>query len=50
MNETPYPNPASRQNVSSHVCEECGDSFRSLNEYVAHYKHFHPRSIGTAIS
>jgi hypothetical protein len=50
MNETTYPNPASRQNVSSHVCEECGDSFRSLNEYVAHYKHFHPRSIGTAIS
>jgi hypothetical protein len=50
MNESLYPNPGNRQNVSLHMCEECGESFHSLNEYVEHYKHFHPRAIGTAIT
>jgi transposase-like protein len=50
MNESLYPNPGSKQNVSRYVCEECGVSFHSLNEYIAHYKQFHPRSIGTAIT
>jgi transposase-like protein len=50
MNESLYPKSGSRQNVSRHVCEECGESFYSLNEYVAHYRNFHPRSIGTAIT
>jgi hypothetical protein len=26
-------------------CDECGNVFHSLDEYIEHYKHFHPRSI-----
>jgi hypothetical protein len=44
------PNSASKENVNIYVCEECGEKFQSLNEYIAHYKHLHPRSIGTAIT
>jgi transposase-like protein len=50
MDESLSPNPGSKENVSRYVCEECGESFYSLNEYIAHYKHLHPRSIGTAIT
>ena len=49
--DRPYlPNPGSKENVSTCACEECGEEFHSLNEYIAHYKHLHPRSIGTAIT
>jgi hypothetical protein len=34
----------------SHMCEECGVAFQSLEEYIGHYKEYHPRSIGTAIT
>lgn len=44
------PNPARKESASTYVCEECGEGFHSLNEYIAHYKHLHPRSIGTAIT
>jgi hypothetical protein len=50
MDESPSPNSGSKENVSTYVCEECGEPFHSLNEYIAHYKHSHPRSIGTAIT
>jgi C2H2-type zinc finger len=33
-----------------YMCDECGEVFRSLDEYIEHYKRYHPRSIGTAIS
>ena len=44
------PNPGRKESASTYVCEECGEGFYSLNEYIAHYKHLHPRSIGTAIT
>jgi hypothetical protein len=50
MNESLSSSSGSKENVSGYVCEECGVPFDSLNEYIAHYKHFHPRSIGTAIT
>jgi transposase-like protein len=50
MDRSYFPNPDSKENVSTYVCEECGEQFHSLNEYIAHYKHLHPRSIGTAIT
>ncbi len=34
----------------SYMCDECGVAFQSLDEYVEHYKEYHPRSIGTAIT
>jgi hypothetical protein len=34
----------------NYMCDDCGDAFYSLNEYIEHYKHYHPRSIGTAIT
>jgi predicted nucleic acid-binding Zn ribbon protein len=34
----------------SYMCDECGVAFQSLDEYVEHYKGYHPRSIGTAIT
>jgi predicted nucleic acid-binding Zn ribbon protein len=34
----------------SYMCDECGIAFESLDEYVEHYKDYHPRSIGTAIT
>jgi hypothetical protein len=36
--------------VATYVCEECGRLFLSLDENVEHFNHFHPRSIGTAIT
>lgn len=39
-----------KDNLDTYVCEECGEVFHSLNEYIEHYKHLHPRSIGTAIT
>jgi transposase-like protein len=50
MDESLPLNSGSNENESSYVCEECGEPFHSLNEYIAHYKHLHPRSIGTAIT
>jgi uncharacterized short protein YbdD (DUF466 family) len=32
------------------MCDECGVAFQSLDEYVEHYKDYHPSSIGTAIT
>ncbi|MDQ3837580.1 MAG: hypothetical protein M3270_11715 [Thermoproteota archaeon] len=37
-------------NRYSYMCDECGIAFQSVNEYVEHYREYHPRSIGTAIS
>lgn len=34
----------------NYMCDDCGEAFYSLNEYIEHYKHYHPRSIGTAIT
>ena len=34
----------------SYMCDECGVAFHSLDEYIGHYKEYHPRSIGTAIT
>ncbi|HKG70843.1 MAG TPA: C2H2-type zinc finger protein [Nitrososphaeraceae archaeon] len=34
----------------SYMCDECGVVFHSLQEYIEHYKQYHPRSIGTAIT
>ena len=34
----------------SYMCDECGVAFESLDEYIGHYKEYHPRSIGTAIT
>jgi hypothetical protein len=34
----------------NYMCDECGDAFSSLDEYIEHFKHYHPRSIGTAIT
>ncbi|HZA64659.1 MAG TPA: hypothetical protein VE573_17415 [Nitrososphaeraceae archaeon] len=34
----------------SYMCDECGVAFQSLDEYVEHYKDYHPSSIGTAIT
>ena len=34
----------------SYMCDECGVAFQSLDEYIGHYKEYHPRSIGTAIT
>jgi len=50
MNGSLYRNHESEENVDTYICEECGEQFRSLNEYIAHYKHLHPKSIGTAIT
>ena len=30
-------------------CDECGKVFHSLDEYVEHYKHFHPQSIDATV-
>jgi hypothetical protein len=32
------------------MCDDCGEAFSSLDEYVEHYKRYHPKSIGTAIT
>ena len=32
-------------NTNLSQCDECGKVFHSLDEYIEHYKHFHPRSI-----
>jgi hypothetical protein len=51
MNEyLPLHADGSSPNVSEYVCEECGKAFPSLDENIEHYKRFHPRSIGTAIT
>jgi hypothetical protein len=50
MNEYLSPHSVSSPNISSYVCEECGKPFLTLEEYIEHYKHLHPRSIGTAIT
>jgi hypothetical protein len=34
----------------NYMCDECGEAFNSLDEYIEHFKHYHPRSIGTAIT
>jgi predicted nucleic acid-binding Zn ribbon protein len=34
----------------SYMCDECGVAFKSLDEFVEHYKDYHPGSIGTAIT
>jgi hypothetical protein len=34
----------------NYMCDECGKAFLSLDEYIEHFKHYHPRSIGTAIT
>jgi predicted nucleic acid-binding Zn ribbon protein len=34
----------------SYMCDECGVAFHSLQEYIEHYKLYHPRLIGTAIT
>jgi predicted nucleic acid-binding Zn ribbon protein len=34
----------------SYMCDECGVAFESLDRYVEHYKDYHPRSLGTAIT
>jgi hypothetical protein len=34
----------------NYMCDDCGEAFYSLDEYIEHYKHYHPRSIGTAIT
>ena len=34
----------------NYMCDDCGEAFHSLDEYVDHYKHYHPKSIGTAIT
>jgi hypothetical protein len=34
----------------SYMCDECGVAFHSVQEYIEHYKQYHPRSIGTAIT
>lgn len=34
----------------NYMCDDCGEAFYSLNEYIEHYRHYHPRSIGTAIT
>jgi hypothetical protein len=34
----------------NYMCDECGNAFHSLDEYIEHFKHYHPRSIGTAIT
>jgi hypothetical protein len=50
MDQSLSPDPGAKENVSRYVCEECGETCRSLNEYIAHYKRLHPSSIGTAIT
>jgi hypothetical protein len=34
----------------NYMCDDCGEAFHSLDEYIEHYKHYHPRSIGTSIT
>ena len=34
----------------NYMCDDCGQEFFSMEEYIEHYKHYHPRSIGTAIT
>jgi predicted nucleic acid-binding Zn ribbon protein len=34
----------------NYMCDECGEAFHSLDEYIEHFKLYHPRSIGTAIT
>lgn len=43
-------NSQSDQTKYNYMCDDCGEAFYSLNEYIEHYKHYHPRSIGTAIT
>src|SRR5919112_1466318 len=31
-------------------CDECDKVFHSLDEYIEHYKHFHPRSIDATVN
>ncbi len=50
MNEAVSLSSSSGEDRSGYICEECGERFHSLNEYIAHYKYLHPRSIGTAIT
>lgn len=38
------------QTKYNYMCDECGAAFSSLDEYIEHVKHYHPRSIGTAIT
>ena len=38
------------QTKYNYMCDECGEAFSSLDEYIEHFKHHHPRSIGTAIT
>jgi hypothetical protein len=38
------------QTKYNYMCDECGEAFNSLDEYIEHFKHYHPRSIGTAIT
>jgi|GEM_PF-2962880 len=32
------------------MCDECGMAFLSLEEYIEHYKRYHPTSIGTSLT
>jgi hypothetical protein len=32
----------------NYMCNECGEAFRSLQEYIIHHNQYHPKSIGTA--
>ncbi|MDQ3909762.1 MAG: hypothetical protein M3232_05090 [Thermoproteota archaeon] len=50
MNESVSTSSSSGEDRTGYICEECGERFYSLNEYIAHYKYLHPRSIGTAIT
>jgi hypothetical protein len=45
-------NNGSQRNLTkyNYMCDECGMAFHSVDEYVEHFKHYHPRSIGTAIT
>ncbi len=50
MEASLYPNDGGEENLSTYICEECGERFYSLNDYIAHCKQLHPNSIGTAIT
>ena len=50
MDEYLSPKNGNSPNVNRYVCEECGNPFFTLEENIEHYKHLHPRSIGTAIT
>ena len=32
----------------NYMCNECGEALPSLQEYIQHYRQYHPKSIATA--